>query len=181
MRILNLGCGNRKLDIPGAPPGSQVVGVDLSPRSQADLVHDLNIFPYPLETDSFDLVVLNDVIEHLDDVPGVLREVHRVARHGALVRIRTPHFSSHYAYTDPTHRRPFGYFSFDGFDPANPHILYADSQFRVVRRRILFSKLWRITGVSTLANRFPSRWEQLFAFIFCAENLEFELQTIKSR
>lgn len=180
MRVLNLGCGNRKLDVPGAPPGSQVVGVDRSPRSQADLVHDLNSFPYPLDSNSFDLVVLRDVIEHLDDVPGVLREVHRVARHGAMVRIRTPHFSSHYAYNDPTHRRPFGFFSFDGFDPASPHVLYADARFQIVRRRILFPRMWRITGVSALANRFPSRWEQLFAFVFCAENLEFELQTIKS-
>lgn len=179
MRVLNLGCGHAKREFPEAAASSVIVGVDVSPRSQADVVHDLNRFPYPLESDSFDLILMQDVIEHLDDVPAVLREVHRVARNGATLRIRTPHFSSYYAYNDPTHRRAFGYFAFDGFDAAKPNLLYADAAFTFRERRILFPRIWRMTGVAALANRFPSRWEQLFAFTFCAENLVFELVAVK--
>jgi len=179
-RVLNLGCGSVKQDFPEAARAAQIVGVDLSPRSQADLIHDLNRFPYPLESDAFDLVIMQDILEHLVDVPGVLREVYRVARDGAIVRIRTPHYSSYYAYNDPTHVRSFGVFALDGFDVARPHLAYADPLFRIRRREILFPRVWRMTGVAALANRFPARWEQLFAFVFRAENLVFELEVVKS-
>lgn len=179
LRVLNLGCGLKKLEFPEASSATEVVGVDLSRHSQADVIHDLDAFPYPLESDSFDLVLMQDVIEHLRDVPAVLREVHRVAKHGATVRVRTPHFSSWYAYNDPTHRHVFGAFAFDGFDATNPNRLYAEATFERVTRRILFPRIWRMTGVAALANRFPARWEQLFAFAFCAENLFFEWRVVK--
>ncbi len=179
MRVLNLGCGYRKHDFPEASRATETVGVDLSPRSQADILHDLDRFPYPLESNSFDLILMQDIIEHLENVPGVMREIHRVARNGAIVRIRTPHFSSYYAYNDPTHRRAFGVFAFDGFDVARRNDLYADAAFEILKRKILFPRIWRLTGVAALANRFPARWEQLFAFVLRAENLYFELKAVK--
>jgi SAM-dependent methyltransferase len=143
------------------------------------VIHDLDQVPYPLPSDSFDLILMQDVIEHLENIPAVMAEVHRVARHGALVRIRTPHFSSWYAYNDPTHRHALGVFALDGFDAAKPNALYTTARFERVRRRILFPRLWRMTGAAALANRFPARWEQLFAFVIRAENLEFELRAVK--
>ena len=44
MKVLDIGCGNRKRE--GA------FGIDVDPQSAADLVHDLNIFPYPIQTTS---------------------------------------------------------------------------------------------------------------------------------
>lgn len=181
MRVLNLGCGNVKDDFPERPQATEVVGVDMSPRSQADILHNLDEFPYPLDSDAFDLIIMQDVIEHLEDVPGTMNEVWRIARHGAIVRIRTPHYSSYYAYGDPTHKRFFSSFVLDGFDAARPNILYAEARFRFLKREILFPKLFRITGIAFLANRFPHRWEQLFAFMLRAENLYFELEAVKSQ
>ena len=40
-RVLDVGCGSKKY--PGA------VGLDLSADTDADVVHDLDAFPYPLE------------------------------------------------------------------------------------------------------------------------------------
>jgi len=179
-RVLNLGCGLVKREFPDASRATEVVGVDISARSQADLIHNLDQFPYPLESDSFDLIIMQDILEHLEDVPRVLGEVHRVARDGATVRIRTPHYSSYYAYNDPTHRRSFGVFALDGFDVLEERTAYAEPLFRIVRREILFPRIWRMTGVAALANRFPARWEQLLAFVFRAENLSFELRVVKA-
>jgi SAM-dependent methyltransferase len=44
----------------------------------------------PYETDAFDLVVSFQVIEHVEDVDGYMREMHRVARPGARVLVTTP-------------------------------------------------------------------------------------------
>lgn len=179
MRVLNLGCGNAKYDFPEAKAASEVVGIDISPHSQADILHDLNTFPYPFDSDRFDLVIMQDIIEHVVNVPAVMNEVYRITRDGGTVRIRTPHYSSYYAYNDPTHLHFFGVFVFDGFDADDPNRLYSDARFRFMERRILFPKIWRLTGVAALANRFMKRWEQLFAFIFRAENLYFELKAVK--
>ena len=46
IKILDLGCGKKKR------PGS--VGVDINPNSDADIIHDLNVFPYPFENSSFE-------------------------------------------------------------------------------------------------------------------------------
>ncbi|MBS1911446.1 MAG: class I SAM-dependent methyltransferase [Bacteroidetes bacterium] len=180
MRVLNLGCGNAKNDFPEAGQATEIVGIDISPNSQADLLHDLDTFPYPCESGRFDLVIMQDVIEHVRDVPAVMNEVYRLLRDGGIVRIRTPHYSSYYAFNDPTHIHFFGAMVFDGFDADNPNTLYAQARFRFVTRRILFPKIWRITGVAALANAFTKRWEQLFAFIFRAENMYFELKAVKS-
>jgi SAM-dependent methyltransferase len=179
MRVLNLGCGHAKRDFPEVDRASLVVGVDISPHSQADILHDLNATPYPLESDSFDLVIMQDIIEHVQSVPSMMNEAYRLVRDGGIVRIRTPHYSSYYAYNDPTHIHFFGALVLDGFDVANPNVLYSEARFRFLKRQILFPKLWRITGVAALANRYTKRWEQLFAFIFRAENLYFELEAVK--
>jgi hypothetical protein len=43
--ILDLGCGIRKR------PGT--IGLDINPRSDADVIHDLTLFPYPFDDSSF--------------------------------------------------------------------------------------------------------------------------------
>lgn len=60
MKILDVGCGVNKVE--GA------VGLDISPRSHADVIHDLNVVPYPFDDNEFDLVVANHVVEHVPDV-----------------------------------------------------------------------------------------------------------------
>jgi hypothetical protein len=50
-RLLDIGCGNVKL--PGA------VGLDISPDTQADVGHNLNIFPFPDQ--EFDFINCQDV------------------------------------------------------------------------------------------------------------------------
>lgn len=179
MRVLNVGCGNAKFDFPEASQADEVFGVDISPEADADLLHNLDRFPWPLESDRFDLILMQDIIEHLEDIPAVMNEVWRIAADGAVIRIRTPHYSSYYAYNDPTHKRFFGIYVLDGFLEEKRNKLYATARFRMRKREILFSKLWRVTGVAWLANTFSHRWEQLFAFIFRAENLYFELEAVK--
>ena len=76
MDVLDIGCGNKKR------PGS--IGLDINPSTSADVVHDLNVFPYPFADSSFDEIHADNVIEHLDDVIAVMEEIHRLARPGAL-------------------------------------------------------------------------------------------------
>ncbi|MBA2490927.1 MAG: hypothetical protein H0V34_04215 [Gammaproteobacteria bacterium] len=98
--VLDLGCGDNKY------PGS--VGVDHYPFDGVDLVANLDHTPWPLAADGYDHIIVSHLIEHVTDIPAFMNEVHRVGRHGALVEVTTPHFSSHDSYQDPTHRWHLG-------------------------------------------------------------------------
>lgn len=150
------------------------------PGTAADIVCDLERPPYPLRSDSFDRIVLNNVIEHLNDIVSVMQELHRIARDGAEIIIRTPHFSSLYSWQDPTHKHHLAYDSFDYFSVNAGHIgYYANVKFELLEKRIIFGKsvlsviprlLWRLS---------KHKYEKHFAFVFPANDLLFRLRVIK--
>jgi SAM-dependent methyltransferase len=169
-RVLDLGCGSKKY--PGA------FGVDISADTDADLVCDLDKVPYPLEDDSFDMVLMQDLIEHLGNPYDIMAEVHRVARPGARVLLRTPHFSSTLAYGDPTHKHALSAAAVRSLaDPGFAH--YSAARFRVVWLHIDLWLPFRLLGIEWLANRYSEPYEKFFAFRFTAMNLRAELEVIK--
>ena len=99
MKILDMGCGNKK--VKGA------IGIDHNKDSQADVIHDLNKFPWPLKSNYFDDIYATHSLEHLGNTLAVMNEIHRVAKPGAIVNIWSPHFSSALAWDDPTHYKAF--------------------------------------------------------------------------
>ena len=169
-KILEFGCGREKH--PGA------FGVDWSKDSHADLIHNLEDTPYPLPSDHYTHVYATAIIEHLRDVDAFVREIHRVCAPGATVAIRTPHFSSWYAYSDPTHIHIFGYHFLDLYVHC-PSTLCMEPLFEYEHRELVFSRAPRLAGISRLANRYPARYEQLFAFMFPCENLDVRLKALK--
>src|SRR5258708_2735135 len=124
MKILHLGCGSAKIK------GS--VGLDIDPKSQADIVHDMEKYPYPVKNGSFDDVFAEHVIEHMDNIPKVMEEIHRILKNGGKLVIRGPHFSSVDMYTDPTHRHFMTSRTFDYFVKGMPFFdwHYAKIEFR---------------------------------------------------
>ena len=168
---LNLGCGRKRVE--GA------VNLDVTPDTNPDIVHDLNRRPWPFPDGHFREVLAYDVIEHLEDVLGAFEEIHRVSREGAIVRVVVPHFSSGNAYTDPTHRRFFGYFTLDCFTEDDQRSFYTRARFRLRHRQIIFWPTLLNKIVWRLANRYPMWYELRWAWMFPALFLSFELEVVK--
>lgn len=82
-------------------------GVDI----QADLNEPLDLLP----DGSVEAVHCRHLLEHIDRLLHLLDELHRVVRPGGEIDIRVPHFSNPYGYSDPTHVRFFGLYSFFTF------------------------------------------------------------------
>ncbi len=93
----NIGCG------PSNTPG--YIGVDIRKLPGVDIIHDLNIFPWPIQRESVDLIVASHVIEHVDNVIPFISEIHAVLKKGGKAVIRYPHFSQRHTFRDPTHKR----------------------------------------------------------------------------
>lgn len=99
---LNLGCGKF--------PKKGYINVDHRADVGADVVQDLNQFPYSFADNEFDLVEADHVLEHLNEPLRVMREVHRILKPGGVFHLRVPHFSRGFSHPEHAH----------GFDVSLP-------------------------------------------------------------
>lgn len=175
-RILDLGCGNKKR--------TGAIGLDINPRSMADVVHDLNKLPYPFADSEFDEIYLDNVLEHLQDVVRTVEELCRLARPGGLVKIVVPYFRARWAFIDPTHRHYFTADSFSYFDPDHPHCREYDySLVRLRPERVVFNETihrgWITALVKSVANKWPWRYEKYLSHLYPLDDLTFYLRVLK--
>jgi len=128
-KILNIGCGRTRI------PNS--IGLDRAALpGYVDVVHDLDQRPFPFAAESFSEIFMYHVLEHLADPVATIEEVYRLLRPGGRVYIRVPHFSSMGAFTDITHKRPFGYRSFDCFGIESDY--YTKAKFEIVTKKLRY-------------------------------------------
>lgn len=169
--ILELGCGEKK--------GAGVVGIDRVPGPNVDVVHDLNKLPWPFKENTFEEVRMSHIIEHLHDLLGVMAEVHRISKPGARVLIWTPHYSSHNSWTDMTHCQHLGYRSMDLLTEA-ANYNYTSLRYNILKRRITFGKSVLCWPGRLIAALSPFKYERHFAYLFPAQDVEFELEVVKN-
>lgn len=169
MRILDVGCGLNKY------PGS--LGIDRNPASRADVICDLDRFPFPFRDQSFDEIRAIHVIEHVSDVIRTMEEFHRLARPGGRVVIETPHYTDFSSFCDPTHRWHLNSFSFRYFgDDDAGYGFYSEAKFREISVRVKLLALWRWFGFELLVNAFPRFrrfWEHYLCYIVRGKVLTF--------
>lgn len=99
---LNLGCGDAKTD--------GWVNVDKYASFDPDVVHDLEVIPYPFDDNSCDEISLIHVLEHLgqdsNTFISIMQELYRISKPDAKIQINVPHPRHDDFINDPTHVRP---------------------------------------------------------------------------
>lgn len=106
--VLELGCGEQR-------KRRDAIGIDQRDLPEVDLVGDIFEVLGKLPDDCAGEVVSWHFLEHVDDLPRLFAELARVVREGGRVESVVPHFSNPYFYSDYTHVRPFGLYSFSYF------------------------------------------------------------------
>ena len=99
---LNLGSGSKIID--------GYTNVDKFDYYKPDIVHDLEVTPYPFEDNSIDEILLSHVLEHIGQDPNVfnniIKEFYRICKNQSVIDIRVPHPRHDEFISDPTHVRP---------------------------------------------------------------------------
>ena len=111
--LLDIGCGANK------QPG--MVGMDIRDLPGVDIVHDFEVFPWPLPDGCALTAVASHVVEHVNPHKGVflrfMDEVWRVLKPGGEFAIVVPHGYSMGYLQDPTHCNPCNEHTWYYFDP----------------------------------------------------------------
>lgn len=108
LKILDLGCGAGGVCVSFANRNNRVLGLDLDKKlinlTKINVSDAENDFPpnagvsivlssgtsLPFEDETFDLVICNDVIEHLTEQEDLMLEIHRVLKIGGHLYLTTP-------------------------------------------------------------------------------------------
>lgn len=122
IKVLDVGCGDAK--VKGA------IGIDSVALPGVDIVHDLNFYPWSIKDNSYDLIYMNNIIEHLPNPIKVMEEIYRILKPGGKVKIVTVYWNHYHSITDPQHVSFFNEYSWDFFTGKRKGY-YTKSRFKI--------------------------------------------------
>ncbi len=138
---IELGCGPKKK--------SGRIGVDTIDMPGVDIVADLEKGLVFLPDNCIDEIYCKSILEHIDNFESLMREIVRVLKDTGRAFVFVPHFSNPYYYSDYTHKRTFGLYSFYYFVDREHQLkrkvpeFYTDIRIRIVSSRLIFrSPFW---------------------------------------
>jgi len=99
VKRLNLGCGD---DIKEG-----FDNVDVQKDKKLTKSFNFNKFPYPIKEESYDYILVKQVLEHLENPERVLIELHRICKPGAIIRIEVPYYNNKGAFGSMQHMHYF--------------------------------------------------------------------------
>lgn len=140
--IIELGCGQKKKQ--------GRIGIDSVDLPTVDIVTDLEEGLGFLPDDSVDQVHCRSLLEHIEKFENLVGEIVRVLKKDGTAHIFVPHFSNPYYYSDYTHKRFFGLYSFyyfsDHEDQPKRKVpnYYAGFRIKVVSQRLIFRSALKI-------------------------------------
>ena len=142
---LELGCGPAKRS-------ADAIGVDLLDHPNVDVLGDVVSVLASLPDASVRSVYSAHLLEHLPDLDAVFAQLSRVLTDQGTFEVLVPHFSNPYFYSDPTHVRAFGLYTFSYLADA-PMLTRKvprygkDDALEVTSLRLGFASPWPVRGL----------------------------------
>ena len=121
MNKLNFGCGT---DI---KPGWDNCDIQ---KSKNVIYCNANKFPYPLKNNTYNYILLNEVLEYFDNPANVLLELRRISKPNAVIEINVPYYNNKGAYNDFQVRHYFNDTSFKIFVNQS-YVVNKEKQFEI--------------------------------------------------
>ncbi len=184
--VVELGCGPHKKE--------GVIGIDCLDIEGVDYVADLELGLPFIEDNSIDEIISTHVLEHIDNFKLLITEIHRVLKPDGVKIVTVPYFSNPYYYSDYTHKRFFGLYSFDYFSEPSKSMykrkvpaFYDSIKFEVLEKKIVFksSFLFRnyfkqlLNKIFNMNIYMQELYEESFCYIFPCQEIKFKIRPIK--
>lgn len=129
IKILDIWCGPHKIE--------WAIWLDSIKMNWVDIVHNLEMYPYPIKDNSFDEIYWQHIIEHIRNIVPFMQEISRIAKPWARVIFRAPHSSCSYSsWSDPTHIRPYTTETFKYFEENNSWAYYSNVRIKVIQTKL---------------------------------------------
>ena len=135
--VIELGCGQRKYY-------KDSIGIDFVDLPGVDIVADLEQGLSFLPDNSVDEIHSRHFLEHVVNFENLIRETTRVLKKGGRHTLIVPHFSNPFYYSDYSHKRAFGLYTFFYFvDPKyqlrrKVPCFYTDIRIKVLSQKYGF-------------------------------------------
>lgn len=179
--VIELGCGPN--------PPADLIGIDHLPLPGVHYVANLEEGLKMIPDNSVDELHSRHFMEHVQNFDLLLRDIHRILKPGGKHFVVVPHFANPYYYSDYTHRRFFGLYSFDYFSKPENQLkrkvpaFYDNVKFKVIHRKIVFKapefpirnffKSRILQPVFNSSTFMQELYEGSFCFNFPPQELEF--------
>jgi predicted SAM-dependent methyltransferase len=106
----------------------------------AEVKHDLDVYPYPFKSNSVDYINCSNVLEHLKEPMDFFKEVYRILKKGGRARIQVPHhIASGAAYGSLEHRN---FFHEDAIDSVTGVQLteFKNHPFKLIQKKVVYGR-----------------------------------------
>jgi len=116
---LDIGCGENKQ--------KHFVGLDKRKLPGVDIVHDLEVFPYPLPDDCCHTIIGSHIVEHIKPwlMIDFMNELWRLCKPGGQLALAHPYGVNPLFVQDPTHCNPCSEATWQYYDPRYPlYLIY---------------------------------------------------------
>lgn len=179
--IIELGCGMNKK--------TNGIGIDILNLPDVDIVADLeNGFPF-LPDGSVDEIHSTSVIEHIENFEYLMSEIVRILKKNGKCYTYVPHFSNPYYYSDYTHSKFFGLYTFYYFTEEKFQLnrkvpnFYTDIRIKIVFLRLKFTWPYAPLSCRNIVTKlfdyifnfnvsFQEYYERYLCYIFPCEGME---------
>lgn len=134
--VIDLGCGTSNKP--------ETIGIDVLPLTGVDYVANMEDGLSFIQDNSVDEYVTSHFLEHVANFELLMSEIFRTLKPEGIIKITVPHFSNPYYYSDYTHKRFFGLYSFDYFSDGKNSLrrkvpIYNNSfLFAIKSRKLVF-------------------------------------------
>ena len=114
MSELLIGCGSKwdkRINTRGTNEWQKLTTLDNNGDHKPNIIHDLELFPYPFDDNTFDEIHAYEVLEHTGNQGDYhfffnqFSEFWRILKDGGLFCATVPHYKSKWAWGDPSHKR----------------------------------------------------------------------------
>ncbi len=176
--ILELGCGKQKK--------MGAIGVDRVDLPQVDIIADIEDGLEFIPDNSIDKIYCLNCLEHISNFEKLMGEILRVMKKDANAIVEVPHFSNPYYYSDPTHKRLFGLYSFYYFVESKNQLrrkvpdYYFPFKIKILSQKItfdspfLFGKIFKrfLQIIFNLGSSVQELYEENLCYLFPCSTLQ---------